>query len=95
MTAAGMTVGTVAYMAPEQALGGDVDARADVWAFGVTLFEMLVGRLPFAAETAGGDAARYHARRRCASVRDARPDVPEPLAAIVDAALEKDPARRT
>ena len=93
LTAAGMTVGTVAYTAPEQALGGDVDARADVWAFGVTLFEMLVGRLPFAAET---QAAMLLAitTTPVVRVRDARPDVPESLAAIVDTALEKDPARR-
>ena len=51
MTAAGVILGTAAYMAPEQARGKDADRRADVWAFGAVLFEMLSGRRAFAGET--------------------------------------------
>ena len=51
VTVAGIILGTAAYMAPEQAKGRSADARADIWAFGCVLFEMLAGRAPFAGES--------------------------------------------
>ena len=51
MTQAGMILGTAAYMAPEQAKGKAVDRRADIWAFGVVLYEMVTGQRLFSAET--------------------------------------------
>ena len=58
MTQAGMILGTPAYMTPEQARGRPVDKRADIWAFGCVLFEMLTGRSPFAGETISDTIAR-------------------------------------
>ncbi|HVT48422.1 MAG TPA: protein kinase [Vicinamibacterales bacterium] len=88
MTAIGMILGTAAYMAPEQARGRPVDKRADIWAFGVVLYEMLTGRRPFD----GDDITET-----LASVVKEAPDltaVPPSVRRALARCLEKDPRKR-
>ncbi len=94
MTGSGTTVGTVAYMAPEQAQGQAVDQRADVWALGVMLYEMLTGRLPFEAENAPATLLAIITEKP-RPVKELRPDVPPELERIVGRALQRDREART
>jgi len=86
-------LGTPEYMAPEQWKSSAVDGRADVYALGVMLFEMLSGRLPFTGESLL-ELGNAHATREPPDLRALAPEVPEPLAQVVRQALEKDPERR-
>jgi serine/threonine-protein kinase len=92
MTQVGMILGTAAYMAPEQARGKPVDKRADIWAYGVVLYEMLTGRQLFGGETVTDTLASV--------VKDA-PDLgvlpaetPWTIRRLVDRCLRKDPGKR-
>jgi serine/threonine protein kinase len=87
-TRAGVILGTAAYMSPEQARGAIVDKRADIWAFGVVLYEMLTGKQPFAGETVSDTLA---------AVLKTEPEwdaVPLPIRALVRRCLAKDPRLR-
>jgi serine/threonine protein kinase len=92
MTGAGIILGTAAYMAPEQARGRAVDRRADIWAFGVVLYEMLSGQRAFEGE----DMSITIASVLKEDVRwDALPgDLPAPLHRLLRRCLERDPRKR-
>lgn len=91
----GEVSGTLPYMAPEQLAGSEVDARADVWAFGVVCYELLTGMRPFAArERSAFEAELRDLDRPAPSVTARRPDVPPALAALVMRCLEKRRSRR-
>lgn len=90
---AGMTMGTLAYMSPEQARGEGVDPRMDVWALGVVMYEMATGSHPFVGEDARALRAAIE-DRDADSIAARRPDVPIELDAIVHKMLSKAAARR-
>ncbi len=89
LTAAGTTLGTVAYMSPEQARGMLTDARTDLFSLGTVLYQMATGIVPFQGDT---DAVIYEAilNRDPAPITQANPALPAELGRIVDKALEKD-----
>lgn len=93
MTMGAMSLGTLAYMSPEQAQGQPVDHRTDLWALGVVFYEMLAGKRPFDGPY---DAAILYAAANEAhtSVSAWRSDAPEHLVAIVDKLLQKQPENR-
>jgi serine/threonine protein kinase len=94
LTQTGSSIGTPAYMAPEQVRAGAVvDQRADIWALGVTLFELLTGKLPFDAPSVPGTLAKI-LRDDPPSLRFSRKDVPVTLDAIVRKCLAKEPSQR-
>ncbi len=93
LTHTGSPIGSPAYMAPEQAMGGAVGPCTDLYALGVLLHELLSGNVPFAASTVLGVLHR-HLYEAPPPVRQLRPEVPEPLEALVLRLLAKDPKDR-
>ena len=93
ITRAGQVIGTLAYMSPEQVHGRPVDARSDVFSFGVLLYEMLSGTRPFAGESRL-DTATAILRDEPPPLEELRRDVPSGLQAILARCLEKAPEQR-
>jgi serine/threonine protein kinase/thioredoxin-like negative regulator of GroEL len=87
------TMGTLAYMSPEQARGDIVDHRTDIWSLGVVLYEMLAGQLPFTGESTQGVVYSI-LNKDPEPLSVLRPDIPRPVVQVVTKALEKDSSRR-
>ena len=93
LTATGATIGTLAYMSPEQASGRPIDARTDLWSLGVLLYEMCTGARPFRGKTA---PALLNAilNEQPPSAAKLRRELPSEVDAVIARCLEKDPASR-
>src|SRR3954468_18248806 len=93
MTATGRVLGTTAYVAPGKAMGHGADPRSDIYSLGVVLYEMLVGQVPFHADSQVGVAMK-HVNEELPDVQQRRPELSAAAAMVVERATAKDPAQR-
>jgi len=93
LTQEGTAMGTIAHMSPEQAQGEEVDHRTDIWSFGVVLYEMFGGQLPFKGEQ---DQAVVYSilNKKPKPITELRSEIPVSIGQVVDKALEKNPDER-
>jgi serine/threonine protein kinase/predicted esterase len=89
LTRTGFAIGTIAYMSPEQVRGKNLDARSDLFSFGIVLYEMATGRLPFVGETTG-EILESILTTQPVAPRKLNPNVPPQLEQIINKALQKD-----
>lgn len=89
LTVPGSILGTLAYLAPEQAAGEEADARADIYSLGVVLYELLTGRLPFSALSPDASMGQRH-HESPAPLRTYNPNLPAPLETVLLRALDRD-----
>jgi tetratricopeptide (TPR) repeat protein/tRNA A-37 threonylcarbamoyl transferase component Bud32 len=94
LTMAGAIVGTLEYMAPEQFRGEEVDHRADIYAFGLILYDLLTGRRPKAGVRTAFEEAARRAKKPLPALAVVREDVPAPLERIVTRCIQPDPSAR-
>ena len=92
-TRTGILLGTPSYMSPEQATAKKVDGRSDLFSLGVTLYQLLTGRLPFTGDSLGNVIYRI-ATQKPDSVAKARPGLSAALSRVINRALQKEPTKR-
>src|SRR5229473_4494583 len=93
LTQSGVTMGTPLYMSPEQVQGQTLDARTDIYSFGVTCYHMLAGEPPFKGDTPF-EVALQHVQAEPRPLREIRPDLPPDMCAIVEKMMAKQPDQR-
>ena len=91
ISASGAFAGTPGFASPEQVIGGEVDIPSDLYSFGVSLWQMLTGQVPFRGSAAGVMSQRQHAPLPVEELES----VPQPVVSLIEVLLDKDPKRRS